>query len=462
MGEVKVPKEAYYGAQTQRAVENFPISGWRFPRSFIYSLGLIKWAAAKANEDLEILDHERSQGLQRAAREVMEGKWDGEFVVDIFQTGSGTSTNMNANEVIANRANELKGAPRGANAPIHPNDHVNRGQSSNDVIPSTIHIAGKISIERDLVPAIERLKAVLEEKSREFDKVLKIGRTHLQDATPIRLGQEFSGYSYQIERCIKLLKEAASGLSELALGGTAVGTGINTHQEFSGRAISLITQETGLDFKETPNHFASQGGQEPLVIAGSALKTLAVALMKITHDLRWLGSGPRCGLGELRMPEVQPGSSIMPGKVNPVIAESVAQVAIHVMGQDLTLTLGAQWGHFELNTMLPIMGYHLLSGTSLLTQAVQNLVNRCLQNLGVDEKRCQILLRESLALATPLALEIGYEAAAKIAKKAYQEGKTIEEISSQEKLLSQDRLSEVLNPWKMTEPGLPKKGKGKK
>jgi len=452
MGEMNVPKNAYYGAQTQRAVENFPISGWRFPRNFIYSIALIKRAAAQTNEALKILDGPHSQAIQQAAQEVMEGRFDNEFVVDIFQTGSGTSTNMNANEVIANRANELKGKPRGSNAPVHPNDHVNRGQSSNDVIPSTIHISGRIGLERDLIPQVERLKEVLSEKGRAFHNVLKIGRTHLQDATPIRLGQEFSGYSYQVERCLSFLKEASSVLSELALGGTAVGTGINTHPEFSRRTIAIISRETDIDFKETPNHFAAQGGQESVVRAGSALKTLSVALMKIAHDLRLMGSGPRCGIGELHIPEVQPGSSIMPGKVNPVIAESVAQVAVHVMGLELTLTLGGQWGHFELNTMLPIMGYHLLSGIHLLSRAIQNLVDQCLVGLEADQKKCESLVRESLAMATPLAPEIGYEAAAKIAKKAYQQGKTIEEVVSEEKILDPKRVKEVLDPWKMTSP----------
>ena len=353
MGELKVPANAYYGAQTQRAVLNFPISNLRFPRSFIRALGSIKLAAAQVNAELGLLSPEISGAIAKAAGEVADGAHDGQFVVDIFQTGSGTSTNMNANEVISNRAIELLGGVIGSRDPVHPNDHVNIGQSSNDVIPTAIHVAALAAIQDDLVPALQTLRAELDRKAKEFMPVVKTGRTHLQDATPIRLGQEFAGYAGQIERGVDRIEKAAEGLSEVALGGTAVGTGVNTHPEFAARVCAKLSEALGVDVRETDNHFQAQSSLDAVVQAGGALKTLAVGLMKIANDVRWLGSGPRAGVGEIELPAVQPGSSIMPGKVNPVIPESVCQVAAQVIGNDAAITVAGQSGNFEINVMMP-------------------------------------------------------------------------------------------------------------
>src|SRR6266446_5652485 len=368
MGKMQVPADAYYGAQTARAVENFPISDLRFPRQFIRALGLIKKHAAVTNTSLGLLPAKTSDAIQKAAQEVVEGKLDAQFPLDIFQTGSGTSTNMNANEVIANRAIELLGGKRGDKS-VHPNDHVNCGQSSNDVIPTAIHLAALDSIVHQLIPALNELHAALLNKAQAFGDILKIGRTHLQDATPIRLGQEFSGYASQIEHGINRLWKVEDNLSELALGGTAVGTGINTHVEFARRTIEGIAAETGLKLSEAPNHFEAQGAIDACVEAGGALKTVAVSLIKIAHDIRWLGSGPRCGLGEIKLPATQPGSSIMPGKVNPVMCEMVIQVGAQVLGHDTTITFSATCGAFELNTMLPVVAYSLLQAIDLLANA---------------------------------------------------------------------------------------------
>ena len=355
MGDVQVPSSALYGAQTRRAIENFPISGVGFPREFIRAIGIIKLASARSNREMRLLDRVLADAISQAAEEVIDGELDRHFAVDIFQTGSGTSTNMNANEVIANRAIELLGGTIGSRHPVHPNDHVNMGQSSNDVIPSAIHIAAVESIERRLVPALEKLHSALARKSKEFDGLVKVGRTHLQDATPVRLGQEFGGYARQIELGIRRLEKLKDTLGELALGGTAVGTGLNTHPDFPGRTIEHISEVSGLSFHEAANHFEAQGARDALVEASGVLRTIAVSLMKIANDIRWLGSGPRCGIGELILPEVQPGSSIMPGKINPVIAESVCQVAAQVIGNDLAVTIGGQAGNLELNIMMPVM-----------------------------------------------------------------------------------------------------------
>ncbi|MEX2405809.1 MAG: class II fumarate hydratase, partial [Actinomycetota bacterium] len=359
MGEIQVPAQAYYGAQTQRAVENFPVSGLRFPRRFIQALGLIKWAAAGVNEELGLLDARIADAVRRAADEVADGQLDAEFVLDVFQTGSGTSTNMNANEVIANRAAEIMGGQRGSKE-IHPNDHVNMCQSSNDVIPTGIRLAAVLGISEGLIPALERLEAALSAKAREFDDVVKVGRTHLMDATPVRLGQEFSGYATQVERGVDRLRSALERLAELPLGGTAVGTGLNAHPEFAARAIALLADRTGHPLREAADHFEAQGAQDALVEASGALKTVAVSLMKIANDIRWMGSGPRGGLGELRLPSLQPGSSIMPGKVNPVITEVVRQVGAQVIGNDAAVTVGGALGDFELNVMMPVMAHNLL------------------------------------------------------------------------------------------------------
>ncbi|MBI3597047.1 MAG: class II fumarate hydratase [Nitrospirae bacterium] len=451
MGEKEVPAEAYYGIQTLRAVENFPISDLRFSRSFIRALGLIKWAAAQVNEDLGLLDKKKARSIVQAAREVADGKLDREFVVDIFQTGSGTSTNMNANEVIANRAAELLGESLGGKA-VHPNDHVNLGQSSNDAIPTAIHVAALELIEKDLIPSLTKLQKALAVKAKEFDPIVKIGRTHLADATPIRLGQEFSGYARQIALAIRRVQSVRENLSELALGGTAVGTGINTHPEFAKRVIAILSRETGCGFREAENHFEAQAAKDAVVEMSGALKTVAVSLTKIANDIRWLGSGPRCGIAEILLPDTQPGSSIMPGKVNPVIAESVLMVAAQVIGNDLTITIGGQAGNFELNVMMPVMAYNLLQSIELLARSAGNFTTHCIQGIQADEARNRAMIEQSLAMCTALAPVIGYDAAARIAKEAYKTGKTVRDIAHAQKVLPEERLSELLDPWSMTEP----------
>ena len=451
MGEVRVPKSAYYGAQTQRAVDNFPISGLKFPPIFIHALGLIKQAAAAVNHKLGLLTPELARAIGQAAAEVAAGKHDGEFVVDVFQSGSGTSTNMNANEVIANRALELLGKPRG-NKEIHPNDHVNLGQSSNDVIPSAIHIAGLQAVRGDLSPALKALHQALADKARELDSIVKIGRTHLADATPIRLGQEFSGYARQIELGIARLTTAACGLEELALGGTAVGTGINTHPEFARRVIQKISDTTRLPFREAENHFEAQAAKDAVVQVSGALKTLAVSLTKIANDLRWLASGPRCGIGEIVLPDTQPGSSIMPGKVNPVICESILQVAAHVIGCDATITICGQAGNLELNVMMPVMALRLLESIQFSANAIRVLTEKCVLGITANVQRCQSFVEESLAMATALAPRIGYDAAAKIAHEALETGRTIREVARSQRALPEDELAQCLDPLSMTRP----------
>ena len=453
MGEIQVPRDAYYGAQTQRAVENFPISGRRFPRRFIAALGMIKRAAASVNEELGLLDAEVAEVIREAADEVIGGDLDEHFVLDIYQTGSGTSSNMNGNEVIANRATEILGGKIGSKL-VHPNDHVNMGQSSNDVIPTAIHVAALQGIEEQLLPALRRLRTALQAKAAEFDGIVKIGRTHLQDATPIRLGQEFSGYERQIELSIRRAADTRESLAELALGGTAVGTGLNTHPEFSRRVIEKLNEATGLEYREAANHFEAQGAQDALVEASGALKTIAVSLMKIANDIRWLGSGPRCGIGEILLPEVQPGSSIMPGKVNPVIAESVIQVGAQVIGNDLTVTLGGQWGSFELNTMLPVIASNLLESIDILASTAANFSERCIEGLQADEERTASMIEKSMAMVTSLAPVIGYDQAAAIAKEAHKTGKTVREVARAQEVLPENELDELLDPLRMTEPGV--------
>jgi fumarate hydratase, class II len=454
MGEVKVPLEAYYGAQTQRAVENFPVSGIGFPRQFIHALATVKYAAAAANEELGLLDPGIAGAIRQAAEEVMVGKFDSEFVVDIFQTGSGTSTNMNANEVIANRALEIIGRPRGSKE-IHPNDHVNMCQSSNDVIPTALHCAASSITERELLPALERLHTALGRKAEEFDDVIKIGRTHLADATPIRLGQEFGGYARQIELSIERIKSAAIGLQELPLGGTAVGTGINAHPDFASRAIAKISQLLGLPFREAQDHFEAQGARDAAVHMSGSLKSLAVSLIKIANDLRWLASGPRCGIGEIHLPDTQPGSSIMPGKVNPVLCESVLQVAAHVIGCDATITFCGQAGNFELNTMMPVLTLRLIEAVQFSAHVVNAFTEKCVIGIVADRARCLAMVEQSLAMVTALAPAIGYEKAAKIAQKAMATGQTIRELAREEKVLDYQELERILDPWRMTKPGIP-------
>jgi len=452
MGAVRVPKEAYYGAQTQRAIENFPVSGWRFQREFLYALGLIKYAAARANLELGLLEKKRAKAIQKASDEVMQGRWDEQFLVDIFQTGSGTSTNMNANEVIANRANEIIGGRKGIYQPVHPNDHVNLGQSSNDVFPSCIHIASVCLLKQKLLPALRDLQKALQKKEKEFHSILKIGRTHLQDATPIRLGQEFGGYARQIELSIHRIRNGMKYLSELPLGGTAVGTGINTHPLFAKKAISIINKRMGGRFREALDHFEAQGARDATVEMSGALKAVATSLIKIANDIRWLGSGPRCGIGEIHLPETQPGSSIMPGKVNPVIPESLIQVCAQVIGYDSAITLGGLSGNLELNVMMPLIAYDLLESIRLLANAADIFSKRCIEGLEADRERCEEMIEKSLALATALTSKIGYDEAARIAQKAYQQRKTIRQVVDEEGIFSQEDLNLLLDPWSMIAP----------
>jgi fumarate hydratase class II len=452
MGEMEVPADAYYGASTQRAALNFPISGYRLPRSFIRALGHIKAAAARVNAGLGLLDASVADAVERAAREVSEGKLDDQFVIDVFQTGSGTSTNMNANEVIANRASEILGGELGSKL-VHPNDHVNLCQSSNDVIPTAIHLSALIQLEKKLIPALERLDEALDAKAEEFWPVVKTGRTHLQDATPIRLGQEFRGYAGQIERGVKRLRRAQEELSEVALGGTAVGTGVNSHSQFAFQVCELLSQELSLQVCESENHFQAQNTLDAVLEASGSLRTVAISLQKIANDIRWLGSGPRAGLGELALPEVQPGSSIMPGKVNPVIAESLIQVTAHVVGCDASICQAAQGSYFELNLMMPVAAYNLLEAIELLANAADNFRERCVEGLRATERGPDMVDR-GLMLATTLAPEIGYDAAARIAKKAADTNRTIREVAREETALSEADLDRLLDPLKMTEPGL--------
>ena len=453
MGEFEVPVDAYYGAQTMRAVVNFPISDLRFPRSFIRALANIKLTAAQTNTDLGLLDADISGAIAAAAQEVADGKLDSEFVVDIFQTGSGTSTNMNANEVISNRAIEIMGGVIGSRSPVHPNDHVNLGQSSNDVIPTAMHLAALESLRNDLLPALRGLQAELERKSEEFMGVIKTGRTHLQDATPIWLGQEFTGYAGQIERSVSRVEHASEVLSEVALGGTAVGTGVNTHPEFAARVCARLSESLGVEVRETDNHFQAQSTLDAAVEASGSLKTVAVSLMKIANDIRWLGSGPRGGIGEIDLPEVQPGSSIMPGKVNPVIPESVCQVAAQVIGNDAAVAVAGQSGNFEINVMMPVTAYNLLQSIDLLAAAARNLASQCVSGLTATGKGPEMVER-GLAIVTTLVPHIGYDASAAIAKKAQTTGRTVKEVAVEETDLSPEELDEILDPTTMTEPGL--------
>ncbi len=453
MGEFQVPANAYYGANTMRAALNFPISDLRFPRSFIRALGQIKQAAAQVNVELDLLDGEIADGITRAAQEVIDGRLDDQFVVDIFQTGSGTSTNMNVNEVISNRAIELLGGALGSRSPVHPNDHVNIGQSSNDVIPTAIHVSALKAIHDDLIPAMEQLREGLERKAEEFMPVIKTGRTHLQDATPVRLGQEFQGYAGQVERGIERLRHAERELSEVALGGTAVGTGVNTHPEFAGRVCARLSETLGVEVRETTNHFQAQSSLDNVVEASGSLKTVAVSLMKICNDIRWLGSGPRGGIGEIELPEVQPGSSIMPGKVNPVIPESVCQVAAHVIGNDAAIAVGGQSGNFEINVMMPVCAYNLLQSIDLLAAAARNLDNQCVSGIKATSKGPDMVER-GLAIVTTLVPHIGYDDSAAIAKEAQATGKTVKEVALEKTDLSAAELDEILDPSGMTEPGL--------
>jgi fumarate hydratase class II len=453
MGDFRVPADALYGPQTARAVENFPISGQRLSREMIEALGLIKKAAAEVNRDHGHLPAELAGAIVRAAEEVSAGTLDAHFPVDVFQTGSGTSSNMNANEVIANRAGQLLAGEPGTRR-VHPNDHVNFAQSSNDVFPTAIHLAAVLLLERRLFPALETLQRSLERKAAELDDVVKIGRTHLQDATPIRLGQELSGYAAQVAGARAALASAREAVGALAQGGTAVGTGINTYPGFGAAVAARLSELTGTRLREAENHFAAQGGQDAAVQLSGALKTTAVALMKIANDLRWLGSGPRLGLGELVIPAVQPGSSIMPGKVNPVIAESLIMVCAQVIGNDAAITLGGLYGAFELNTMLPLIARNLHEQIALLAAGAASFATRVVDGLGVNRERIEALREGSLALATALAPAIGYDRAAELAKESYRTGRTVRELAREQKVLPEAELERALDLRRQTEPGL--------
>jgi len=453
MGEVSIPESALYGASTQRAVLNFPVSGYRFSREFIRALGLIKWSAAQANHDLGLLDAERSALIVQAAEEVVDGKLDDHFPLDIFQTGSGTSTNTNANEVIANRCAQLAGKPIGARELVHPNDHVNMGQSSNDVIPSAIHISGAEQLKNCLLPALEKLHNALEAKAKEFWEIIKIGRTHLMDATPVRLGQEFSGYAQQIAYGKERAQKAIEVLRELALGGTAVGTGLNRHVDLPSKMMRHLEQRTGIKFYEAKNHFEAQGSKDAVVEASGQLKTIAVSLFKIANDLRLLGSGPRCGIGEIQLPATQPGSSIMPGKVNPVMCESMMMVCTQVIGNDAAITWSGANGNFELNVMMPVMAHDLLESIRLLANVTDVFCEKCVTGIKANKARCEELVELSMAMVTSLAPRIGYDRAAEIAKESARTGKTVREICREKKVLPEKELNRVLDPVSMTEPG---------
>ncbi|MBI1827415.1 MAG: class II fumarate hydratase [Planctomycetes bacterium] len=452
MGEMFVPATAYWGAQTQRAVENFPISGYRFGRRFIRAMGLIKQAAAKVNRDLEKLEPKLADMIITASQQVIDGRLDEHFVLDIYQTGSGTSTNMNANEVISNRAIELAGGKIGSKVPIHPNDHVNMGQSSNDVIPAAIHVAAAEALANDLHPALESLDEALRAKAEKFDKIVKIGRTHLQDATPVRLGQEFRGFARQAELSAVRAKRAVHALHELPIGGTAVGTGINTHREFGRRMCEVLAAETNIDFVEAGDHFEAQAAKDAVCEASGQLKTIAIALSKIANDLRLLACGPRCGIGEIRLPETQPGSSIMPGKVNPVMCEMLIQVCAQVIGNDTATVLGCRESYFELNVGMPLIAHNVLESIRILSSAVRVFTDCCASGIEANEQRCAELIEGSLAMCTSLAPKIGYDQAAAIAKEAYKSGKTVREIARAKKVISDAELEETLNPRAMTEP----------
>ncbi|WBL35947.1 class II fumarate hydratase [Tepidiforma flava] len=450
LGEFPVPADALYGIDTARAIANFPISGRPFPLAIVHALALLKAGAARANRQLGLLDPQLADAIITAATEVAEGRWDDQFPVDIYQTGSGTSTNMNVNEVIANRANELLGGgPRGVYRPVHPNDHVNRGQSSNDVVPTAIHLAAIRRIREHLLPGLYRLESALQAKSAEFDGVIKTGRTHLMDAVPVRLGQEFRGYAGQVERARRRVTAAGEALREVALGGTAVGTGLNTHPEFAGRALAYVSEVARVQLTETTNHFQAQSSIDAIVEASGHLRAAAVALVKIANDLRLMASGPRAGLAEIELPALQPGSSIMPGKVNPVIPEAVIQVAARVVGNDATIGMAGQWGFFELNTMLPVAGAALLESIDLLGNAAAVFAEKCIAGIRATERGPQ-LVEQGLAIATPLALDIGYDRTAELVKLALAEGITIREAARRELGLDDRALDRLFDFRRMT------------
>ncbi len=453
LGDVRVPADAYWGAQTQRAIENFPISGQRMQRRFIQALGIVKRACAFTNEELGLLPVDVAEWVGVAAQEVADGEWDAQFPVDVFQTGSGTSTNMNANEVIANRAIELMGGEIGTRKPVHPNDHVNMSQSSNDIVPTALHMAAALSIQEDLLPALRYLRTALATKAAAFDDVVKTGRTHLMDATPVRLGQEFAGWARQIELGIARAGRARDALLELALGGTAVGTGLNCPVDFPRKAIARISVDTGLPFVEAANHFEAQGAVDGVVEASGQLRVIAVSLVKIANDVRLLASGPRAGLAELKLPATQPGSSIMPGKVNPVMCEMLAMVGWQVIGNDTTVTLGAQGGSLQLNTALPLLADNLLRSVTLLANGARTFASRCIDGIEADREQCASTLERNLSLATALAPALGYDRAAELAKEAARTNRGVREVAKAAKVLPDATIDALLDPAAMTRPG---------
>jgi fumarate hydratase, class II len=452
LGEMKVPAGAMYGPQTQRAVENFPISGEPLPAAFIHALGRVKQAAARVNAALGLVPAEVARAIDQAAGEVAAGRWDAQFPIDVFQTGSGTSTNMNANEVIAHRAGEILGKK------VHPNDQVNLCQSSNDVIPTVLHVSAAVAIQQDLLPALAHLQSALDDKARAWDGIIKTGRTHLMDATPIRLGQEFSGYAAQIAYARARVEATLPDLCELALGGTAVGTGLNTHPEFAARVAAALAKDLGLPFREATNHFEAQGAQDGALWASAALNSLAAALIKIANDVRLMNSGPRCGLAEITLPAVQPGSSIMPGKVNPVICEAVIMVGAQVTGNHLVVTMGSQWGQLDLNTMLPVMARNLLESIRLLAAACRVLADKALEGAVANEETCRGYVEISPSMATALNPLIGYDKAAEIAKRSFKERRPVRELAREMTGLSPAEIDKALDPRRQTEPGLDQGG----
>jgi fumarate hydratase class II len=462
MGEVRVAADAYYGAQTQRAVENFPVSRWRLPPAMISAMGMVKFACGVANRDLgkltgtgkSPLDDAKVDAMLRAAQEVADGKLGDQFPVDVFQTGSGTSSNMNVNEVISNRATEIAGGDRmAADKLVHPNDHVNMGQSTNDTFPTAIHVATAVQVQQTLIPALKRMHASLEEKASGWDKLIKIGRTHLMDATPLRLGQEFGGFARQIELSVVRAEAARDAVTELPVGGTAVGSGINTHPEFGSRVATVLAEKTGIAFVEAVNHFEANAQRDALVQAHGDLKCVAQTLFNVANNIRWLGSGPRCGFYEIKLPSRQPGSSIMPGKVNPVMCESLMQVAARVMGNDTCMTIsGAAGGNFQLNIMMPVMAHTILESIHLLSRGSEAFVEFCLDGMEPNAESCEAAVEQSLSMCTSLNPLIGYEQAAKLAKEAFASGKTIRELCLEKGVLPEGTLRDALDPWSMTEP----------